>query len=43
MTPNSTLDFDSASEIAEKYNVILELEEEKDIFEQVFRGRSRRN
>ena len=36
MTPNSTLDFDSASEIAEKYNVILELEEEKDIFEQVF-------
>ncbi len=36
MTPNSTLDFDTASEIAEKYNVILELEEEKDIFEQVF-------
>ena len=36
MTPNSTLDFDAASEIAEKYNVILELEEEKDIFEQVF-------
>ena len=36
MTPNTTLDFDSASEIAEKYNVILELEEEKDIFEEVF-------
>ena len=36
MTPNTTLDFDSASEIAEKYNVILELEEEKDIFEEAF-------
>ncbi|MCJ7855817.1 translation initiation factor IF-2 [Lachnospiraceae bacterium NSJ-143] len=36
MTPNTTLDFDSASSIAEKHNVILELEEEKDIFEQVF-------
>jgi len=36
MTPNSTLDFDSASEIAEKFNVILELEEEKDIFEEAF-------
>ena len=36
MTPNTTLDFDSAFEIAEKYNVILELEEEKDIFEEAF-------
>jgi len=33
---NATLDFDAAAEIAEEYNVILELEEEKDIFEQVF-------
>ena len=36
VTPNTTFDFDGASEIAEKYNVILELEEEKDIFEEVF-------
>ncbi|MCI1931508.1 MAG: translation initiation factor IF-2 [Clostridia bacterium] len=36
MTPNSTVDFDTASEIAEKFNCMLELEEEKDIFEQVF-------
>ena len=36
MTPNTTLDFDSACEIAEKYNVILELEEEKDIFKEAF-------
>ena len=36
MTPTTTRDFDSASEIAEKYNVILELEEEKDIFEEAF-------
>ncbi|MBR5468351.1 MAG: translation initiation factor IF-2 N-terminal domain-containing protein, partial [Firmicutes bacterium] len=33
---NATLDFDMATEIAEEYNVILELEEEKDIFETVF-------
>ena len=34
---NSTLDFDSAVEIAEEYNVILELEEEKDILEEAFK------
>lgn len=33
---NATLDFDTASEIAEEYNVILEVEEEKDIMETVF-------
>jgi len=33
---NATLDFDMAAEIAEEYNVMLELEEEKDIFETVF-------
>ena len=33
---NSTLDFETASSIAEEYNVILELEEEKDIFEEAF-------
>ncbi|HCT65157.1 MAG TPA: translation initiation factor IF-2 [Lachnospiraceae bacterium] len=34
---NSTLDFDTAVEIAEEYNVILELEEEKDILEEAFK------
>lgn len=33
---NATLDFDTAASIAEDYNVILELEEEKDILETVF-------
>lgn len=33
---NATLDFDTAASIAEEYNVILELEEEKDILETVF-------
>ena len=33
---NAALDFDTASEIAEQYNVILEQEEEKDIIETVF-------
>ncbi len=33
---NATLDFDTASTIAEEYNVILELEEEKDIMEEAF-------
>jgi len=33
---NAALDFDTASSIAEEYNVILELEEEKDIMEEAF-------
>ena len=33
---NATLDFDTAASIAEEYNVILELEEEKDIMEEAF-------
>lgn len=33
---NATLDFDTAAAIAEDYNVILELEEEKDIMEEAF-------
>lgn len=33
---NATLDFDTAATIAEDYNVILELEEEKDIMEEAF-------
>ena len=33
---NATLDFDTAATIAEEYNVILELEEEKDIMEEAF-------
>ncbi len=33
---NATLDFDTASAIAEEYNVILEVEEEKDIMEEAF-------
>ena len=33
---NSTVDFETASSIAEEFNVILELEEEKDIFEEAF-------
>lgn len=33
---NATVDFDTAAEIAEDYNVILEKEEEKDIMETVF-------
>lgn len=33
---NATVDFDTAAAIAEEYNVILELEEEKDIMEVVF-------
>lgn len=33
---NATLDFDTAAAIAEEYNVILELEEEKDIMEEAF-------
>lgn len=33
---NATVDFDTAAEIAEDYNVILEKEEEKDIMEVVF-------
>lgn len=33
---NATVDFDTAAEIAEDYNVILEKEEEKDIMEEVF-------
>ena len=34
---NSTLDFESAVGIAEEFNVILELEEEKDILEEAFK------
>lgn len=33
---NATLDFETAAAIAEEYNVILEVEEEKDIMETVF-------
>ncbi len=33
---NAVIDFDTAAEIAEEYNVILEQEEEKDIMEEVF-------
>ncbi len=33
---NAALDFDTAASIAEEYNVILELEEEKDIMEEAF-------
>lgn len=33
---NATLDFDTAASIAEDYNVILEVEEEKDIMEEAF-------
>ncbi len=33
---NATIDFDTAAAIAEDYNVILELEEEKDLMEEVF-------
>lgn len=33
---NAVIDFDTAAEIAEDYNVILEKEEEKDIMEEVF-------
>ena len=33
---NAALDFDTAATIAEEYNVILELEEEKDIMEEAF-------
>ncbi len=33
---NATLDFETAAAIAEEYNVILEMEEEKDIMETVF-------
>ena len=33
---NATLDFDTAATIAEEYNVILELEEEKDLMEEAF-------
>lgn len=33
---NAAVDFDTAAEIAEEYNVILEKEEEKDIMETVF-------
>jgi len=33
---NATLDFDTAASIAEDYNVILEIEEEKDIMEEAF-------
>ncbi|WMI81690.1 translation initiation factor IF-2 [Anaerotignum sp. MB30-C6] len=36
MNINATLDFDSASAIAEEFNVILEKEEEQDIMEAVF-------
>ncbi len=36
MNINAVLDFDTASAIAEQYNVILEIEEEKDILETVF-------
>ena len=35
---NATLDFETAAAIAEEYNVILEVEEEKDIMETVFAG-----
>ena len=34
---NHTLDFEAATAIAEEYNVILELEVEKDIFEEAFK------
>ena len=37
LTLNHTLTFDEASEIAEEFNIILELEEEKDILEETFR------
>lgn len=34
---NSEIDFETASQIADEYNVILEIEEEKDIFEEAFK------
>ncbi|MGL4790168.1 MAG: translation initiation factor IF-2 [Anaerotignaceae bacterium] len=36
-TLNSTIDFETATAIAEEYHFILELEEEKDIFEEAFK------
>ncbi len=37
LTLNNTLTFEEASEIAEEFNIILELEEEKDILEETFK------